>query len=376
MSHVWIPPNYDPDILGKNLAYSAWLARQMPPAWDGARISQPLALPDGNVIGLMLPGKGLKLHADLKDLGIVKPIPGVYEDSLTRRLLDLLEDERGAITTYNGIIAARCGGNGNDVSLFKPSTTTVTTVWHSLSSVAGGIPDAMTYTNIPGGAVQTRSNNGAWSLGMSNPGGSNKKYLLTLGWAAAQQINMLMLVDLLVAAGNISCNSGSSPYTINTTALTRYTGGGGVMMTFEVTTQLSATATNINVSAYHNQAGTASRATGAILLTTSAIVGRLLPIALGPCIQLQAGDYGVQSVETITMSGANTGVLCLNLYYPLAFCPGVGAGVYTERDSTVQIDGITELLAPSSTLGCLTVYVLPNTTSTGIFNMFLRTCEG
>lgn len=376
MTHVWIPPQYDPDILAKNLAYSAWLARKMPPAWDGARISQPLALPDGNVIGLMLPGKGLKLHADLKDLGITKPIAGVYQDSLTRRLIDLLGDERGAITTYDGIIAARCGGNGNDVAMFKSSVTTVAAAWHSLSSVSGGLPGAMSYTNIPGGAAHTRANAGAWSLGMSNPGGSNKKYLLTLGWSAVQQVNMLMLVDLLVAAANISCNSGSSPYTINTTALTRYTSGAGVMMTFEVTTALSGTADNVNVSSYTNQAGTGSHATGAIALTTSAIVGRLLPIATGPFVALQSGDYGVKSVETITMSGANTGVLCLNLYFPLAFCPGVGPNAYTERDSTIQIDGITELVTASSSLGCLTVYVLPNTTSTGIVNMFVRTCEG
>ncbi len=260
MSHVWIPPKYDPDMLGSNLAYGAWLAQQMPPAWDGARIAQPLALPDGNVIGLMLPGKGLKLHADLKDLGITKPIPGIYQDTLTRRLLDLLGDERGAITTYDGIIAARCGGNGQDVTMFKPSTTTVAAAWHSLAGVAGGLPDALTYTGLPGGAVMTRANAGAWSLGMSNPGGSNKKYLLTLGWSAVQQINWLILADVLVAASGLSCNSSGSPYTVNTTALTRYTSGAGVMITFEVTTQLSATADNINVSSYTNQGGTGSRA--------------------------------------------------------------------------------------------------------------------
>lgn len=374
--NIHIPPPYDVDIMAENLRYAGWLARQMPPAWDGARISQLCAFPGGEFIGLMLPGKGLKLITDLKNLGITKRIPNIYEDSLTRRLLDLVEDERGAITTYDSIIAARCGGNGNDVAVVKPTTTTVANAWHSLSSVAAGIPGAMTYTAIPGGAVHTNANEGAWSLGMSNPGGSNKKYLLTLGWSAVSQINMLMLVDLLVAAGSIPCNSSGSPYTINSTALTRYTTGAGVMMTFEVTTVLSGTADNINVSAYTNQAGTGSRATGAIALTTSAAVGRLLPIPLGPFVALQAGDYGVRSVETITMSSANTGVLALNLYFPLAFCPGVGANAYTERDSTVQIDGITELLAPSNTLGCLTVYVLPNTNSTGAVNMFIRTCEG
>lgn len=376
MSHVWIPPKYDPDILGKNLAYSAWLARQMPPAWDGARISQPLALPDGNVIGLMLPGKGLKLHADLKDLGITTPIAGVYQDTLTRRLIDLLHDERGAITTYDGIIAARCGGNGQDVTMFKPSTTTVAAAWHSLSSVANGLPGVMSYTAIPGGAVHTNANAGAWSLGMANPGGSNKKYLLTLGWAAAVQINMLILADLLVAADNILATS-SSTQTIDTTALTRYTTGAGVMATLHVTTQIGTTASNVQLESYTNQAGTGSRQNTTSAMTTSAIVGRLLPIATGPFMNLQSGDYGLRSVEDIKLSAAmSAGVMALNLYYPLAFCPGVGANSYTERDSTIQIDGITELVTASSTLGCLTVYVLPNGTSTGVVNMFVRTCEG
>ena len=373
---IHVPPTYDVDIAADNLAHMARIAHQMPPAWDGARIAHYCGMPAGDQIGLMLPGRGLKLTCDLKDIGITKPIPYVYEDTPTRHLLDLLQSERGAITTYDGIIAARCGGNGQDVTYMKPSTTTVAAAWHALSSVASGIPGAMTYTNIPGGAAHVNTNAGAWSLGMNNPGGSNKKYLLTLGWSAVQQINLMMLVDLLVAAGNISCNSGSSPYTINTTALTRYTTGAGVMLTFEVTTALSATADNIDVSAYTNQAGTGSRATGAIALTTNAIAGRLLPIATGPMVALQSGDYGVRSVETITMSGANTGVLALNLYYPLAFCPGVGANVYAERDSAVQIDGITELVTASGVLGCLTTYILPNTTSTGIVNMFLRTCEG
>lgn len=374
--NVWTPPPVDPDILAPNLIRMGQLARSMPPAWDGARVAYLAAGPSGEYVGKMLPGRGLSLASDLHGYGITKSLPHVYENSVTRKLIDLLRSERGAITTYDGIIAARAGGKAFDVVAGKVSATTVATQWHSLFGVAG-MPPAGTYAAIPGGAAPTRASTGAWSQGLVDPTGGDKKYLLTLGWTAAQQINMAILVDLLVAAGTISCNSGSSPYTITTTALTRYTSGAGVMATFEVTTALSATADNLTISAYHNQAAASGHATGAIALTTSAIVGRLLPIATGPFIQLQSGDYGIQSVETITMSGANTGVLALHLYYPLCFVPGMAANVYAERDSTIQINGLTELvLTAGGALGCLTMYVLPNTTSTGILTAFLRTCDG
>lgn len=373
--NVWTPPHSDPDILAGNLIRMGALARSMPPAWDGAQVAYLAAGPSGEYFGKMLPGRGLYLNADLHGYGITKSLPHVYEDSVVRKLVDVLRSERGAISTYDGIIAARAGGKAFDIVAGKASITTVALAWTSLFGVSG-MPPAGTYTAIPGGAAPTRASTGAWSQGLADPTGGDKKYLLTLGWTSASQINMAILVDLLVAAGTISCNSGSSPYTISTTALTRYTTGAGVMLTFEVMTALSGTADNINVT-YTNQGATGSRTTGAIALTTSAIVGRLLPINLGPFIQLQAGDYGVQSVQSLTMSGANTGVLALHLYYPLCFVPGMVANVYAERDSTIQINGLTELVTTAGgALGCLTMYVMPNTTASGILTAYMRTCDG
>jgi len=370
-----IPPRTDPDLLARNLMYMGRLARSMPPAWDGAAVAHPLGRSSAGVVGKILPGRGLYLDCDLKNLGIMRPLPGVYEYSLTQKLIEILRSERGAITTYDGIINARANGKADDVTIGKVSITTVASVWSSLFR-AGGLPDVGTYTNIPGGAAPDRSNVGAWSLGLSNPTGGDKKFLLTFGFSAASQINWLILVDLLVAAGNISCNSSGSPYPINSTALTRSTTGAGVLMTFEVTTALSATADNITVSKYTNQSGTANQTTAAIALTTSAVVQRLLPIALGPFVQLATGDYGVRSVEQVTMSAGNTGVLALNLYFPLMFVPGVGANAFAKKDSTVEFDSLTELVQASGVLGCLTAYVLSNTTSSGIFTGFMRTCAG
>jgi len=389
----------DVDRIATMLADGARMGRSMPPAWDGARISVPVIGPDGQWIGRILPGRGLSLASDLKYFGITRPIPFVYERSSLERLQDvitrhapifsrrryyhrgltrIMDPERGAITTYDGIINGRANGKANDVTVSKTSITTVAQAFSSLFR-AGGLPVAGTYTNIPGGAVHTRASTGAWSIGLSNPG-TDKKYLLTFGFGSASAIDWGILVDLLVCAGNILATT-TSAQTVNTTAQTRQydaTLGAGVMMTFEITTALSATAHNMTVNSYTDQDGNAASTTAAETGLSGGIVQRLVPVGLGPFMQLAAGDFGVRSVEQYTNSAAlAAGVFALNLYFPLAFVPGVAANLYIERDSTVQIDGLTELVKDgSNVIGCLTMYVQTNGTTSGILKAFMRTVAG
>lgn len=284
--------------------------------------------------------------------------------------------EMGAITTYDGIINARGTGKAFDRTVSKLSITTVTAAYSSLFQ-AGGVPGPGTYTPIPGGAALDRSSAGAWSIGLANPTSPDKKYLITLGYTHSSTINMLILIDLLVAAGGISANTTASQ-TINSVALTRYTDGAGVMMTFDVTTALGSTVSNLTVTSYTNQAGTTGRTTPAVPMTTSAIVARLQPVALGPFMEMQAGDFGIRSVQTLAFSAAmGAGVVALNLYFPLAFVPGVAANIYMERGSTVSVDGLTELVTTAGgVLGCLTAYILAGATSSGVGTYFMRTCDG
>lgn len=375
----------DCDLLAATLSDLAALGRRMPPSWGGARVSVPVCGPEGQYVGRVLPGTGLYLPMDLKAIGITRGrLPHVFQASPVQRCMEALLGrglpmewaERGAITTYDGIIAARAGGRAQDVTVSKLSITTVANAYSSLFR-ADGLPTIGTYTNIPGGAAHSRASVGAWSFGLTNPTSPNRKYLLTLGLAHSQAVNMIILVDLLVAAGNIDANVATAQ-TINSVALPRYTSGAGVLMTFEVTAALGVTAANLTAT-YTNQAGAGSRSTGAQAMTTSAIVQRLQPTVLGPYMPLQASDFGVQSVQTVQLSAAMGagGVLALNLYFPLAFLPGVGANLYMERPSTVQIDGLTELVTDATgVLGCLTAYVLANSASPGVGTYFLRTCEG
>lgn len=375
------------DDIAKKLIQTARIMRNMPPSWDGAKISHLVAGPQGQYIGKGLPGKGLYVDLDLKQIGITKQLPHVYERTPFRRILDRIDrqmarrsldpqwTERGAITTYDGIIAARAGGKAIDLSIGKASITTATNTWSSLMRVTGQ-PDVGTYANIPAGAAHDRASQGAWSQGLSNPSNPDKAYLLTWGYTSAAAVSMLMLVDLLVAAGNILATINTSQ-TVNSAALTRYTSGSGVMMIFEVTTAHGATAQNLTVT-YTNQAGTGSRSTGAQASTASVIAQRLNPTNIGPYMNLQIGDYGIQSVQSAIYSAANTGgVDALNLYFPLMFVPGVAANMYMERDSTIQVDGLTELvLTAGGALGYLVGYILAGGASSGILTGFMRTVQG
>lgn len=399
------------DNIASFLADAARMAINMPPAWDGGTISQPIATPGGGRLGRLLPGKGIYVDLDLKAVGINKPIPGVFERSAVQRAWERfgeegLFDERVAIgyaqwckwrrinqdegsqalkayqaaintitTGYDGIINARSSGKAQDYTVAKASLTTVSLAWTSLGG-AGGNPGALTYTGIPGGAVMINTNTGALSQGLTNPTPPDKKYLLTFGFGSTQQINWVVLADLLVAASGINSNIITSQ-TVNSAAQTRtYAGtlGAGVQMTMEVTVALGATASNVTHT-YTNQSGTGSRSTGAIAMTASAIVGRVQPVSLGLPTQLQAGDWGVRSVESTIFSAAMlAGTLALHLYDPIMYLPGVATNAYIERDSTVQIDGLSELVVDgSNVLGCLIAYVLPNAAASGIVNGFYRT---
>ena len=407
-----MPAIHNVDGIAEFLSDAANMARSMPPSWDGACISHTIAGNGAGYVGKMLPGKGVYVDLDLSALGINKPIPGVFERSAVQRAWDKFGkdgffDERVAIgyaqwckwrriendqqiqslaayqaavnaltTGYDGIINARAAGKGEDIVLAKASLVSVANFWSSLAGV-GGIPAAMTYTAIPGGAVMIDTNQGAWSLPLSNPVTTDRKYLLTFGFGSTVQINWLILADLLVAASGINANIATSQ-TVNTVAQTRQYGGtlgAGVMLNFEVTTALGATAANVT-GTYTNQAGTASRSTGALAMSASAIVGRTQPTSLNmPITQLAAGDFGVRSLESVIFSAAmGAGVLLAQLYYPLMFIPGVTTNAYIERDSTVQIDGLTELkIDASNVIGCLMAYVLPSNTTTGVVNAFMRT---
>jgi hypothetical protein len=275
-----------------------------------------------------------------------------------------LARESGAITSWSSVLSQRAAGYSNDFVGVKASQTTVANNW-SMFARSTGVPGAIAYSNIPTGAVCTNLTSGA--VPIASPGSSSvNAYLLNFGTNHQTGTNIVMLIDLLVAAGNILATSGSAQ-TVSSAALTRYTTGAGVYMTYDVTTPLGSTAQNLTAS-YTNQAGASGQSTGAQAMTASCIAFRTQPIISGFACPLQAGDYGVRTVSTVTMSATNSaGAFALLLFYPLMIIPTLATTSWVEKPISQVVAQLAQLQSDASyNTACLTFYVLTSTTSTGV----------
>jgi hypothetical protein len=330
----------------------------------------------------MLPGRGLQLDCDLKYIGIKKPIPYVYQKTLREKLMEILKNERGAIQTYDGIINARASGQFNDIPFTKASLVSVANQWSALMR-ATGQPGAMTFnaTTAPTETATDRATAGALSGGLNNPSGSNRKYLLTLGFGSSSTINFLLLVDIHVQGGAFRLTVNTAETVASPVTVVRNYGSGtlgsGNCISFVETTASSATAHTLTIS-YTNQAGTAGQSIVFSAPATAGTIDGIYPVAsTNWFIPLVAGDFGVRAVASTTSNTAlAAGVLALFLHYPLMLVPGISSNVYVERDSTVQVDALTELANSSQVIGCLGMLAFCNTTSTGQLVGMARTIEG
>ena len=112
----------------------------------------------------------------------------------------------------------------------------------------------------------------------------------------------LILVDLLNVSGGLSGTVTTAQTTnLPTAALTRHTTGEGVMAGIVIYTLVGTTATTVTIS-YTNSAGVSGRTSTATSFGATGFreVGILIPIPL------QAGDTGVESIESVTVT-ATTG---------------------------------------------------------------------
>lgn len=109
------------------------------------------------------------------------------------------------------------------------------------------------------------------------------------------------------------------------TVLPRYMGGAGLqMMAVEVASQIGGTASFYVT--YTNSAGVAGRTSATCFCNTQVVNGTIINSAAaptatypsGPFIPLQAGDTGIQAIESVTWLTSDVGLITLVLVKPLA----------------------------------------------------------
>lgn len=199
-----------------------------------------------------------------------------------------------AITTQDGLIAAMAAGRS--IGFQKSRGATPVGFWASLFRNAG-MPGAAAIPGTAAGQALSRTSTGAIPL----PAPSLVTYMTSFE-AACNTSLTLAIADRLVETGALS-GIVTTAQTVNSVALpARATGATNVELWLEFYTATGATASAVLTAQYTNQAGVAGR--------TATLVGGLL--ANGGAadrtyqMTLQAGDTGVQSVQSVTL-GTSTG---------------------------------------------------------------------
>lgn len=232
-----------------------------------------------------------------------------------------------AITTLDGVIA----GARPPVMFAKAVTGTMVAgrPW-SLWAI-GGNPGAGSHnTTLAGATLSSSSAQVAGQIYRTDPGSGNA-YLANFGGSATIP-GTLLLCDRLWSNGGFTITS-TGAQTINSAAWPSRSSDGtsnglGVVLGLEISAAAGAAAPTITVS-YTNEAGTAGRsATNSFATANSPAAGSMFPIGL------QAGDAGVRSVQTLTLSASwVSGTMNLVAYRVLASLPLSGAFIPNQLDA-------------------------------------------
>jgi hypothetical protein len=187
----------------------------------------------------------------------------------------------------------------------------------TLTTIAGRVYDLWT-TAVPVGVapttavVPTRATAGA----LGQPDGGAGRLSLVAGRMNLRNPGVIILADRLSHQGGLSGTSGVAQTTnLPTAALTRHTGGVGVMIGLSIYTLIGTSSVTISAT-YTNSGGTGSRVTPNVQWGNTGFreAGRMI------LLPLQAGDVGVQSVQSVTAAATTgtTGNFGVTLFKPLA----------------------------------------------------------
>lgn len=237
---------------------------------------------------------------------------------------------------------------------FLPTTAATAGEWHCLARGAGNPGASTLYNTGTNLAFQATSDVTANASGIQHGGdvSTMTKHIVNASAftaAATTAPCVLMLVDLLGFYRVTSVTTTGAQTLDNTVTIPRYTDGAGVkaFMWNTNTTAMGAATPNLSIN-YTNSASTAGRATPTTLPIgkTAAANGLILYSGTGsgkygPFMPLQAGDGGIKSIQSVTLSVSYvSGEFSIGLCRPLLTLPITTLGVASERDLMNQIPSL------------------------------------
>lgn len=253
----------------------------------------------------------------------------------------------------------------NGKSLTLPFQRTIVT---GATSAAGRFHECFTgagsggahaWTGAAGSAQTTsRTNLGALPFNLDVSTDTRHLLSLTLNCSAATAVPAYaMMVDVLGYHPACIVSTGAGSTISAMTLPTRSSSNADVQVAAIVQTAIGAATPTITVT-YTNSAGVGSR-TGTITFSANSLpVGAVCSGGIagqlgGPMMALQAGDTGVQSIQSYTTASGTTGTVSLVYFRQIAVIPLVAVNTAGEREFTFQMPGMPRLYDGS----CLTFFI-------------------
>lgn len=209
--------------------------------------------------------------------------------------------------------------------------------WLDLS-VMPGIPPPQFYATTPLNAATLTGVPGSDGLPIGGSiGGTDKRFVheLLINTSSANGAACpLLMVDLLMYYPFCDQGVAGEQAMVNSVTLPRYTTGEGVQIMAVLVFPQTGLGDTFVVS-YTNSDGVAGRTTQLVTCNTMTYLGGIMSSAstgviagrFGAFLPLQAGDSGVRSIESVTMTnGTDVGVFTLVLVRPI--------GAYNSREFT------------------------------------------
>lgn len=232
-----------------------------------------------------------------------------------------------SVQTIRSIVDAELDGKTRFSEFVKNvNQTTTAGLWYDLSGASGNPRAKQWFDASPLTAQQIKQSTDGGIYHGQSLSGTATKYLrfIRVACASATPLPMsVMLMDYLLYYPSIEDGSTDPQVMDNTLTLPRYTDGKGVQM-MAVTISARTGGQSFTVS-YTNSDGVAGRTTPAVVQNAAAAPGTITTASTatnnspaGPFIPLQDDDKGVRSVQSVTMSGTDTGFFALILVKPIA----------------------------------------------------------
>jgi hypothetical protein len=255
------------------------------------------------------------------------------------------------ITGIKEIIDAEVDSGATQYTWRKtPSQVSVTNIWYDLAVSPGNPTPKYWFDASPLVAqVVRQSTDGGFYHGKdANP---SQKYLRSATFhchntGTTGLFKTLILCDYLLYYPSIDESTTDQQDMVNTNTLTRSTDGKGVQV---MAVNLAArTGGSTFTFSYTNQDGVSGRTSQIARLNAYPSVGNIATCDIAqanqhaPFIGLQDGDYGIRSIESVTMLSSDVGLFALVLVRPLQRITGIGFQVASTNTVLVEQDFIME----------------------------------